>query len=368
MTAQDELRQAIRMMQLGQADAAAAQLNRLAKSPALDAKARAAAYVWLAEAREDRDFKVRCLERALEQEPDNAQIRQGLQQLRKASAQPGHLPNMRQVDESRRHLQRTPRVVGINGGANGWASAAFISGDGLLATTSYAVGGAQQVAVHIAGEQAMKGAVVRRYPQQDLALVSTPLKLARKPAIAPPSLTTQNLTFSAYSFLGARLRGQVNGAEADLPSVWLATNIHAIQLPDAGGNPLVDGQGQLIGLLTRNSGRSGGALAIKSAHILALAEQYRRDRQLLPQAGCCPACGALTQAGRYGGDSCETCGAALSANNGRASTKPDCDALLKLYGEDVARPCAHCQARVGAYEGRCLRCGRMQQDRAVAGG
>ncbi len=368
MAAQDELRQAIQMMQNGQVEAAANQLKRLANSPGLDAQARAAAYIWLAESRADRDFKLRCLERALELDPNNAQIRQGLQQLRAAPSQPSHLPTMRQERESARQLQHTPRVVGIDGGANGSASAAFTGSDGLLATSSYAVGGAQRVTIHISGEQQMQGVVVRRYPQHDLALIATPVTLAKKPAIAPPSLAAENLAFTAYSYTGARLRGQLNHADRALPSQWLATNIHPIQMPDAGGDPLYDAQGQLIGLLTRNSDESGAALAIKISHIQALADGLRRERQLLPHAGYCPACGSLTQAGRYGGRSCETCGAALAAASHRASGSPNRDALLKLYGENASPACSHCRARVGLYAGRCLRCGQRQSSRVAAGG
>lgn len=367
MTAQDELRQAIQMMQNGQVEAAAAELKRLANSPALEARARAAAYVWLAESSADRDFKRRCLERALEHDPDNAQIRQGLQQLLTAPARPSILPLLRQEGESVRQLRQTPRVVGISGGANGLASAAFIGGDGLLATTSYAVGGAATVAVQIAGEQELTGAVVRRYPQYDLSLIATPVNLARKPAVAPPSLVAENLTFSAYSVTGAKLRGQPNRTDGDLPSHWLATNIHPIQLPDAGGNPLYEAQGQLIGLLTRNRSRSGAALAVKISHILTLAEALRRERKLIPHAGYCPACGSLTQAGRYGGRRCETCGAALAAGSRRASTEPNSDALLQLYGENEEQPCIYCRARVGQHDGRCLRCGQTQTSRAAAG-
>ena len=363
MTAQNELRRAIQMMQSGQVEAAVNELNRLANSPALDAKARAAAYVWLAESRADREFKLGCLERALELEPENAQIRQGAQRLR---ALPSNLPIVRDNPANARHLQRTPPVVGIDGGANGLASAAFISADGLIATTSYAVGGARRVAVQISGERPKNGAVIRRFPQQDLALISIPIRLARKPAIAPPATAASSLEFSAFSATGTQLRGQTRDADRALPAHWLATDIHPIQIADAGGNPLYDGQGQLIGLLTRNCDSAGRALAIEVAQVLALAEACRRERQLLPHAGYCSACGSLTQAARYGGGACETCGAALAAEGSRPSSGPDREALAQLYGEDVAQPCIHCGATVGEYAGRCLRCGRALAGRAAS--
>ncbi|MYD08600.1 MAG: trypsin-like peptidase domain-containing protein [Chloroflexi bacterium] len=368
MSAQDELRQAIQMMQSGQVETAVNELNRLANSPALDAKARAAALVWLAESRADRNFKLRCLKRALELDPENAQIRQGLQQLSAAPALPSRLPNLRDAQSSARHLQGAPTVVGIIGGANGLASGAFIDADGLLATTSYAVGGVRRVTVHVRGEQPIDGAVVRRQPQHDLALITTSIRLARKPAIAPPAATAHSLAFSAYSATGTRLRGHSKDADRSLPSHWLTTNIHPIQMPDAGGNPLYDGQGQLIGILTRNRDSAGEALAVNVARVLALAEAYRRERQLLPHAGYCSACGSLTQAGRYGGGACETCGAALPADTRRPTGAPDRAALARLYGEDAAQPCIHCGATVGAYAGRCLRCGRTTAVRAPTGG
>ncbi len=365
MAAQDELRQAIQLMQDGQVETAAGMLNRLVSNSLLDAKARAAAFVWLAESRSDRDFKVRCLQRALECEPDNVQIQQGLNQLLATPDQPAQLPALRHGRESAELLEQAPVVVGIDGGVNGLASAVFISQDGMLATTSYAIGSVTRVAVNIHGETEMSGAVVRRFPQYDLALVSTPLQLARKPPVAPPAFMAGNAAFVTYFAGGGRLRGVLTRADRGLPNHWLPTNIPPVQMTDAGGNPLYDEHGQLIGILTRNTDYSGYACGIRVSHILTLTEAYRRDRQLMPNSGYCKTCGALTRAQRYGGPTCESCGAALSGDAGGASASPHSDKLMQLYGENKSQPCQHCRARVGNYEGRCLRCGLSL---AVAGG
>lgn len=365
MAAQDELRQAIQLMQDGQVETAAGMLNRLVSNSLLDAIGRAAAYVWLAESRNDRDFKVRCLQQALECEPDNVQIRQGLNQLLATPDQPEQLPAMRHERESVELLEQAPVVVGIDGGVNGLASAVFISQDGLLATTSYAIGSVERVAVHVPGESEMSGAVVRRFPQYDLAFVSTPLKLTRKPSVAPPAFMAEDAAFVAYFAGGGRLRGVLTRADRGLPTHWLPTNIPPVQLMDASGNPLYDEHGQLIGILTRNTDHSGYAFGIRVSHILALAEAYRRDRQLMPNAGYCRTCGALTRAQHYGGSTCESCGAALSGAAGSASASLQSDKLMQLYGEDKSQPCPHCSARVGNYERRCLRCGLSL---AAAGG
>ena len=121
MSAQSDLRQAIELMQDGQIETAVAMLNRLIDSAELDDKGRAAAYVWLAEAREDSAFKIRCLEQALARDPDNRQIQQGLHQLAAARPKPGQLPP---TAPARRpaDLEETPPVIGILGGLNGPAS------------------------------------------------------------------------------------------------------------------------------------------------------------------------------------------------------------------------------------------------------
>lgn len=360
--AQDELRRAIQMMQDGRVEEASAMLHRLVDEPTLDAKARAAACVWLAEAREDREYKRRCLERALEYEPDNAQIRQGLNQLLAQPVQPARLPMPPARARNAIALEQSPTAVGVYGGLNGLASGVFVSRDGLLATTSYAAGGVAEMMVRLSGEREVSAPVVRRYPLYDLAFIATSVELARKPNVAPPAMIAENSPFVALGYRGARLRGSLVPGSRGADGNWLETNIAPVQLPDAGGNPLVDERGQLLGMMTRNVGPSGHACALKMAHVMALAEQYRRDRQLMPQAGYCRSCGARARARLFGGGTCETCGTRLSAAGRRDKQSEE---LTQLYGEKAGPPCRHCGARVGAYGGRCLRCGHAMSLRGA---
>ncbi len=362
MSAQNELRQAIELMQDGQAAPAVDLLNRLVECAELDGKGRAAAYVWLAESGEDRAFKIRCLERALEQDPDNRQIQQGLQQLMAARPPPGQLPALG-ADRQRAALDEAPPVIGIVGGLNGPASGVFVDDGSLIATTSYAIGSAERVTVTLDTERHLAGQVVRRFPPYDLALVDVPLRIARGPTAVPASMIAENSAFIALGYGGARLRG----AFAQLNSVrarhWLRTTIPPVQMPDAGGNPLFDENGQLLGLLTRNVDGAGNALALKISQVLALTSQWRRDRRLMPDARCCVTCGALTRSWQFGGCHCETCGAAQRIDS---DFPRQADKLAALYGEDDGPPCTHCGARVGAYENRCLRCGRSVARGSVA--
>ncbi len=359
--AQAELQGAIRMLQAGEVEAAAGILQRLLDGPELDDTARAAAYAWLAETRPERDYKIHCLQQAVECAPQNAQLRQALNQLLTARPELPDLPAL-QAKRPAPQLPETPRVVGIVGGLNGRASGIFVDnsvGGALLATTSYAIGSVRSLRLAIAGLPEMAGAVQRRYPAWDLALIEAPIRLARQPNAAPPALLAESQVIFALAYPGGRQRGDLAPVKRGLARQWLGTTFSLAQMPDAGGNPLYDGQGQLRGILTRNVDAAGGAYGLKLAHILALAAAYQRDFKLMPQTVYCPPCGGRAQAPLYGGRHCETCGALLPADE-RADNAPQPEKLRALYGENKSRPCGHCGARVGEYAGRCLRCGQTQ--------
>ena len=135
--------------------------------------------------------------------------------------------------------------------------------------------------------------VVRRFPLYDLALVETPLQIARAPATAPASMIAENTAFIALGYGGTRLRGALSQLNSRRARHWLRTTIPPVQMPDAGGNPLYDDNGPLLGLLTRNVDGAGNALALKMSQVLAVASQWRRDRRLMSDAHYCVACGSL---------------------------------------------------------------------------
>lgn len=366
MSAQSDLRQAIELMQDGKVDPSVDLLKRLIAGDELDEKGRAAAFVWLAESRDDGEFKIRCLEQALEHDPKNQQIRQGLQQVTAAppppSRRPAAGPALRRAE-----LEETPAVVGILGGLNGAASGIFINDAGMIATTSYAIGGARRATVMLDAKRHTPGTVVRRYPSHDLALIKTALRMAQKRNAAPPSSIGVGAAFVALGYGGVKLRGALGRFNSRRTQHWLRTSIPPVQMPDAGGNPLLDENGQLLALLTRNVDGAGKALAIKMSHIASLAAQFSRDRQLMPNSDYCAACGGRARARHYGGKHCETCGAALGSDVAESAATPQADKLAALLGENSARPCRRCGARVGDYDGRCLRCGQAMAVSAQAG-
>ena len=321
-------------------------LRKLLDNGGLDATGQAAALVWLAESSDDAAFKVRCLQRALELTPENAQIRGGLDALLSERPAPPGSMTAPQSDS-------LPRALGVNGGANGPASGMLIV-DGILATTSYAVGGAKELTVSLDDGRTLQATMLRRYPSIDLALARVSLRLNGALAIADESALAPGQPISALVYGGGRLHGAL--ASEDSSGHWLGTNLPVAQLIDAGGNPVNDNRGQLVGMLTRNAAGDGHALALKGARILKLAEQTQRESQSQPNARYCPACGGLALARAYGGQTCEHCGASLP-DDGKPMALQTA-ALNQLYGVADAVPCPHCAAQVGKHGGRCLRCGR----------
>ncbi len=328
-------------------------LRAIVAEPELDAHARATAFVWLAESRPERDFKIDCLQRALAHEPDNAQVQEMLDRLRTSEASP-QIAAARPVV-----IDAAPPVVGIRGGPNEPGSGFFVNQRGLVATTGYVTGSATTVDIGLGNDGTVEGRVVRRFPASDLALIETPAQVKSLGEVMPAMLMARDDLIFALTYSGARTRGVIREVGTGARSQWLVTSLSPALMSDAGGNPVGDAAGKLAGMLTRNVDRgSGGLYALGIGQIQQLAEQVQQEQRLMPDAGYCGACGSATRAHRYGGLYCETCGAQLPEAPAVAGASPDLERLSRLYEGDENEPCPTCAATVGFYAGRCLRCGR----------
>lgn len=357
MGGEDELLRAIELMKSGDPQSAVALLRAAVDDPELDGHGRAVACIWLAETGENIAFKISCLEQALRHEPGNAQVRGKLDQLRERQMQRHPDASTLTPSPSSVRLAQAPLVLGIDGGANGRGSGIFVNREGLLATTANLVGSALEVDVALGNAQAVPGQVLRRYLESDLALIQAPVALDSLDALENAPLVIANEAITAISYNGAKIRGSVQDAADGARQGWLRTSILIAMSPDAGGNPLYDGRGHVLGLLTRNADYdTGGAWALSLAHILTLAEQCAQEHRLLPNAATCGSCGCRAQSGHYGGRYCETCGARLPSAAVSTTDPPDNERLAQIYGEHQSRPCPRCGIKAGFYAGRCLRC------------
>lgn len=357
MGGEDDLLRAIEHMKGGDPQSAVALLRAAANDTELDGHGRAVACIWLAETDEDMAFKISCLEQALRHEPGNSQVQAQLDQLRARHLQRhGDAPAL-SPSQSRVRLSQAPSVLGISGGVNGPGSGIFISRRGLVATSASVVGSALEVLVDCGASGAVPGRVLRRYPESDMALIQTPVALGSLDALENTPVVIADEAVTAVAYSGAKIRGVAHDASDGTRQGWLRTSILLAMSPDAGGNPLYDGRGHILGLLTRNADYdTGGAWAVSLPQILRLAEQTVQEYRLLPNAVTCGACGCRAQAGHYGGRYCETCGARLPLAAASSLEPSGVERLAQIYGENQGRPCPRCAARAGYYAGRCLRC------------
>ena len=357
MGGEDDLLRAIAHMKSGDLQAAAALLRVAVDDPDLDRHGRAVACIWLAETDDDIAFKIRCLQQALRQEPGNLQVQGKLDQLRARQMQRRSDASALTSSRSSVRMAQAPLVLGIDGGVNGRGSGIFVNREGLVATTASAVGSALEVVVALGGSQALPGQALRRFPESDLALIQTPVALGSLDALENSPVVIAKEAVTAIAYNGAKIRGAVEDPGDGARQGWLRTSILIAMSPDAGGNPLTDDRGHVLGLLTRNADHDrGSAWALSLPHILTLAEQTAQEYRLLPNAATCGSCGCRAGAGHYGGRYCETCGARLPSAGVSRSDPADFERLAQIYGENQSMPCPRCGSKAGYYTGQCLRC------------
>ena len=355
------LERGVAAIQQGQLDEGARLIQTALQSDQIQGVLRATAYLWLAETLSNPQDKLNCYNQALAADPANEATQQRIALLMAAglpgaisaqTAPPSHSPST------------TPpsgvpgvatgaiyRTVGILGGPNDAGTAFFVTADGLLATTRFVVGGAEQVRCELESGRTVAGQVVRAYPALDLALIHTGLTVnpSRFPEVVG---LLADVPLLAYVHNGQSITGAVRDTKSQIRAGWFPTTIEV--LVDAGGNPVYDERDQLVGMLTHNSSRASGYFfGLRVDTIYRAVESYKRETSAGRARVYCPGCGSLSP---MGGFYCETCGAILPGTVDKAR-RPQ-PHLAARYGE-TARPCPNpqCKSRAGAYNNRCLRCG-----------
>ncbi len=248
------------------------------------------------------------------------------------------------------------RTVGISGGPNGEGSGFFVTTDGLIATTRYAVGGLEKVTVELHQGQVIEGKVVRAWPESDIALVRVPTTVRQLLTITAMYPLAERMQITAYAYQKQPIRGLVRRTGRKLAEYWIPTTI--ARVVDAGGAPLMDDSGYLVGMMTRNMSRSSNHYyGVHITYIYTLVQKYIQEIQYTSNRQYCPHCGFASMVAAYGGFYCENCGGVLPyALNQQRFPQPQ---LGQLYGEGKYMPCPHCQATIGTYNQLCLRCGRQ---------
>ena len=394
-----DLQEGIQGVQAGRLSEGARLLRIALRNDQLAGDLRAVGCLWLAETSDDPEHKVDCYNRALAADPNNEQARQQLAALL-GSALPGTAPPPQLPETPRRadphspqppanqlldfptaveSSQRPPpsglygvppapearptstptsatfqRTIGVLGGPNGRGTGFFVTRDGLLVTTRYVVGGMENLTVEMENRHRLQGRVMRAFPDIDLAILQVEVTINQLLPVSQLPVVPDNTPLTAVAHGGQVMQGVRRATKHQAAAGWFPTTID--QVVDAGGNPIFDDRNELTGLLSKNGDRTSGYFyGLHIATIFKYVEFYVQEGRSDGQRMYCPNCGYLSQAGSIGAFYCEICGGILPYALDRARyPHPQSESL---YRENMYQPCPHCSARVGYYDGRCLRCG-----------
>ncbi|MBI1276805.1 MAG: hypothetical protein GC179_01620 [Anaerolineaceae bacterium] len=376
--------QGIGAIQAGNRDEGVRLLKIALKNPELAGALRAVANLWLGEVSTDNNEKRNYYKEALAADPANEAVRQRVETFlaqsfmppaasTQTSAQtappmPNSLPGVSNVPNPYQPIQPTlPKtgnlnpnfsqpnasVVAITGGANGPASAFFVAREGLLATTRYAVGGVDQVTVELPNRKA-QGYVLRSYPELDLAFIYVEQTTGELIPPSPIANVVDDTRLTIICANGNVLQGKRRATKRLVAPQWFPTDI--VDLPDAGGAPILDENRYLIGMITRNTASTSAY--IYGLHINTIRTQVDLFRQETTEGtkAYCRHCGYYSRALAAGGYYCERCG----------GLHPQAEGLVRFpqpqtqifYYEHNGMTCPNCNANVGFHRGNCLRCGQ----------
>ncbi len=400
--------QGIAAIQAGNIEEGGRLLKIALNQPDLTGPVRAVACLWLAEISPDTASKRTYYTAALDADPGNAQIRSRVEAWMAAQPQPTppRQPTTNPGEEmpplppelpgtgSTFHIQPAPpggtvpqtspfapqppntlprsapvspviqpapsggadHIVMVLGGPNGPGTAFFVAREGLLATTRYVVGGADQLTVRLETGREIQGYVVRAFPGVDLAFIYVEYTVNDLIPTTPLPNVPDNAPLMLVSSNTQILQGTRRATKRKISPGWFPTDIVVTTLPDAGGCPILDEQRYLVGMATRDT--SSTSSYIYGLHINTIRQYADRFRQETAGGNrlYCPHCGYYSQAPANGGYYCEVCGAVTpQAERITRFRQPQTE---QFYREQSQMKCRHCNASVGFYKGMCLRCGR----------
>jgi hypothetical protein len=332
--------------------------------PALTPDVRAIAWVWLAETSSETAFRRACYTAALEAQPGSADIRARLDALdtlptptaprasgtypAQAAASAAAPARAASAPSAADHL------LAVIDGPNGTGTAVCVTPDGILATTRRVIGGLEQVTIAQPGGAQSYAAVIRSFPEMDLALLQAASPPPALLPITPLPRVPDDAPLAAISADGTVIRATQRPTRRALAPHWIPTTFTS--LPDAGGAVLFDDRMHLVGIMTHCFSLASSTY-LYGIHISAIrrAAEHARAEAAGERLRYCPNCGVGSRAIGLGYFYCEVCGAVSS--EARAVRRYPVPVAAAFYEPGGRARCPQCNATVGAHAGRCLRCG-----------
>jgi hypothetical protein len=411
--------QAVQLFQQGQREEAARMFQILVQDAHLPANVRASAYIWLAETNDHVGFKVQCYQQALQLEPNNQDAKMRLdywmaqqsppppsnptpapqqgfnppapqQGFNPQTPQQGFNPQTPQQSfnpqtpqqgfnppaPQQSFNQQTPqqeilqltgdqRTVAIVDAPSGLATGIFLTQEGLVVTTRHAVRGELDVSVRLLDGRALRGQVIRSFPEYDIAFIQLPVQVQHLLPLSQQKRVAEKSRLIVIAHQQNPIATERRQTAHQSAPTWFPTTLMNGSITGAGGEVVLamndqNKRQEVVGLLTRNYNRATGFLY--GVHISAIRQCYaiyRQETQFPSGADVyCNACGNISRAPSFSGVYCETCGTTL--HHALERTILHDPAMLQRYDDDEYAPCPHCQARAGRnQEGECMRCGQI---------
>lgn len=271
------------------------------------------------------------------------------------SGVPGGIPGGPSVQRPTPTRQATfLRSAGILDGPNGQATGFFVTRDGLLATTRFAVGGEERVTLGLEDGTRLTGQIIRSYPALDLTLIHTGIQLAQLFTFSQDANLPENTPLTAIPHEGRTVHGVRRATNSVIHNDWFPTTI--ADLPDAGGNPIFDDRNMLVGMLTSNANRSSAyVFGLKTTAIFRCVGEYLQQSSTGERRVYCTHCGQRSAAGGAGAFYCEYCGGTLPHAQG--VSRYQMPQMVRFYDENTRTACRNCGSHAGYYDNKCLRCG-----------
>jgi hypothetical protein len=397
------MQQGIQAIQAGNLAEGERLLRYALKDPALRGRLRATALNWLGEIVTNRDEKIRCFEEALDADPNNDYAEERLAELLRppkpkpsvppppdtlpgdtgrtvpppdtlpgqASAliappppAPVYVPPGTNRPAYTQAVPTTPPqapltvrdyyVVGIIDSPNGRGSGFFLTNAGILATTRYVVGSRETVMVEFEPGHQQVAQVIRSFPDMDVALLKVDQPVRDLLPASPFDDIPDNTPITIMSYRQDKFAGRKRETGRTLAPHLFPTDI--LQVPDAGGGPVLNDRQYVVGMITRNiSSSSAYVYGVHIAAVRRCLDIYNYEVRSVQNRVYCTSCGYASAAATGGGYYCESCGTVMP--HARNLTRAQTPSMASLYGENTQPPCTQCGARAGFYNGLCLRCG-----------
>jgi S1-C subfamily serine protease len=249
----------------------------------------------------------------------------------------------------------TPKVVSILTPDHGEGAGFFVTSDGIVATNKHVVGSFTEVTVRLADTREVTGRVVRAYPDVDLAFIKVDIHLKEKPlAMADTSLRVGQSVVAIGNPRGLHntvTKGIISSLGRMVKGTQMVQTDAAIN-PGNSGGPLVDLNGNVIGINTAKVGNSDSlGFALPSSVVRARLDETLKELVHGGTQSYCPFCGKTGRWVKY----CDNCGAATpdkkpgTSANAKPATVPAPTA--------VGGPCKACRTDNPPGTKYCSKCG-----------